>query len=97
MLARTYLLFAFLLAVPAWSQVEPEAEGGPTPVDDTQMMTPPPVSGIPYANAAASDEAPNVLSARVSANAAYIKNVVQTQTAPPAPPASPVNDDTFSL
>jgi hypothetical protein len=61
------------------------------------MMTPPPVSGIPYANAAASDEAPNVLSARVSANAAYIKNVVQTQTAPPAPPASPVNDDTFSL
>ena len=93
----TYLLFFLLMTVPAWSQVEPEAEGGPTPVADTQMMTPPPVSGIPYANAAASDEAPNVLSARVSVNAAYITNIVSTQTVPPAPPAPSVNDDTFSV
>jgi hypothetical protein len=94
---RAYLLFFLLLTVPAWSQVEPEAEGGPIPVEDTQMMTPPPVSGMPYANTSASEESPNFLSARVSANAAYINNVVPTQTAPPAPPASPVNDDTFSL
>ena len=87
----TYLLFFLLMTVPAWSQVEPEAEGGPTPVENTQMMTPPPVSGMPYANTPTSEESPNALSAGVSVNAAYITNIVSTQSTPA------VNDETFSV
>ncbi len=91
MLARTYLLFAFLLAVPAWSQVQPEAEGGPPPVDETQMMTPPPVSGMLFANTAGADERHDYVSAAVTANAAYMDNVL------PNAFSKPVSDTVFLI
>jgi hypothetical protein len=88
---RAYLLFSLLLTVPAWSQVEPEAEGGPTPVEDTQMMTPPPVSGVPYPHTATLQGSPNYLSAGVSANGGYVNNILQSSNTPP------VNDGVFSV
>jgi hypothetical protein len=91
MLARTYLLFAFLLAVPAWSQVEPEAEGGPPPVDETQMMTPPPVSGMLFANTAGADVRHDYVSAALTVNAAYMDNVL------PNVFSKPVSDTVFLI
>lgn len=92
MLARTYLLLlVFLLAVPAWSQVEPEAEGGQTPAEDTQMMTPPPVSGMPYVNTAGSELRSNDLTTSVTVSPAYIDNVLAGYT------STPVSDVSYSI
>jgi hypothetical protein len=91
MLARAYLLFAFLLAAPAWSQVQPEAEGGAPPAEDTQMMTPPPVSGMLFANTAGADVRHDFVSAAVTVNAAYMDNVL------PGVVAQPINDTIFLI
>ena len=55
MLARAFLLLFLASFVPAaaLSQVEPSATGGCRSQDDTDMTTPPPVSGMPYANCGA--------------------------------------------
>ena len=54
--AQILLVALFLFALPALSQVEPSATGGGTSTgDDTEMMTPPPVSGMPYAGGAGAD------------------------------------------
>ncbi|MGB7264008.1 MAG: hypothetical protein WBC92_00745, partial [Terracidiphilus sp.] len=66
MFARIYLplLLATFVAVPVLSQVEPSATGGSGGTsDDTEMMTPPPVSGMPYAGGAGADARSNYLSA----------------------------------
>ena len=91
MLARAYLFLAFLLAVPAWSQVGPEAEGGPPPVEDTQMMTPPLVSGTLFANTAGADVRQNYVSAELAVNAAYTDNLLPNEL------SQPVNDTIFLI
>jgi hypothetical protein len=76
----------FMLGVtnPILAQVEPSAtgNGGGTP-DEGEMMTPPPVSGMPYANTASSEERSNYLSANVTGSVAYIDNVLPGSGATP--------------
>lgn len=77
MFARVIVLLVLAAAIPAWSQVEPSATGGTTPTpDDTQMMTPPPVSGMPYPNFTGTETRSNYLAASLNLNAAYNDNVV---------------------
>lgn len=87
---RTCVLFAFLAASPAFSQVAPAAVGG-VPEDDNQMMTPPPVSGVPYANTIGSETRTNFLGAGITVTPAYIDNVLPEVT------AAPVSDTTVSI
>jgi hypothetical protein len=76
MFARVTLLLVLAAAMPAWSQVEPSATGGATPtLDDTQMMTPPPVSGMPYPNFTGTETRSNYLDGSLNVNAAYSDNV----------------------
>jgi hypothetical protein len=92
MFAKTYLslLFASLVAVPALSQVEPSATGGAGATqDDTQMMTPPPVSGMPYPGEAGADTRSNYLSAAINANVGYNDNVL------PGANAKPISDESY--
>jgi len=92
MFAKTYLslLFASLVAVPALSQVEPSATGGGSATqDDTDMMTPPPVSDMPYASEAGADVRSNYLAAGISVNAAYSDNVE------PGATTRPISDESY--
>jgi hypothetical protein len=92
MFARTSLslLFASLIAVPALCQVEPSATGGAAGTqDDTDMMTPPPVSGMPYPGEAGADTRSNYLSAAINVNAAYNDNVL------PGANARPISDESY--
>jgi hypothetical protein len=91
--ARSFLLIlAFLVSMPALSQVEPDATGGaPAAADDTQMMTPPPVSDMPYASTAGSEARSNYLSANLTVAPSYIDNVLPNTT------ATPVGDFIYSI
>lgn len=92
MLARLALILLLLAALPVRSQVEPGATGGDIILDnDTQMLTPPPVSGVPYPNMATSDTLPNYFSAAVTAKGGYISNVLPSET------SQPVDDGTYSV
>jgi len=89
---RTQILLVslFLFALPASSQVEPSATGGGTSTgDDTQMMTPPPVSGMPYAGGAEADARSNYLTGSIGANAGYNDNIL------PGANARPVSDESY--
>ena len=58
MLPRICFLLVFLIALPAFCQVEPSAESGSTaPEDEMPMMTPPLVSGIAYPSVAGAEVA----------------------------------------
>ena len=92
MIARTTLLLVLAAAMPAWSQVEPSATGdNPASLDDSQMMMPAPVSGMPYPNKAASDERSGYLTAGIAVHGANVDNVLPGITAKPA------NDFTYSV
>ena len=98
MLKRSHTLFVLAacfglaLAVPALAQVQPEASGGQTVEEDQdQMMTPPLLSGTIYANMSGSDIQKNVLTTAVSVNAAYVDNVLPSDT------STPVADETYSI
>ncbi len=66
------LLVVFLIAVPAFSQVAPEATGGSS--DDSQMMMPPPVSGQAYPSELGGAERSNFLRAGLTFTTSYIDN-----------------------
>jgi hypothetical protein len=71
------LFIAFIATVPSLAQVEPSATGnGGGSLDESEMMTPPPVSGMPYANAPGGDTRSNYLAASVSFSPAYIENLL---------------------
>ena len=56
MFTRVCLSLALLAAMPAWPQVDTNATGaGMNTADQTQMLTPPPVSGEAYPTAVGSD------------------------------------------
>ena len=80
MFLRAQFLLAFTMffaTIPAQAQVEPSATGSTgDSVDESEMMTPPPVSGMPYANTAASDARSNYLATNVTFSPAYIDNVL---------------------
>lgn len=94
------ILLAAFLAVPALSQVQPDATGGgnATPEDDAQMMTPPPVSGIPYPNVGQADVRSNYLDVGINAEVGYIDNVLPgTSVSQGTTNAGPVSDTEFSV
>lgn len=75
---RRILTAGFLLfcAASLWSQVQPSATGGPLSLDDTQMMTPPPVSGDAYAVSVGEEVGrSNYLSAGLVFTGAYTDNM----------------------
>jgi hypothetical protein len=75
------MFIALTLAIPALAQVEPSATGGGGgSLDEGQMMTPPPVSGMAYASGAGSEERSNYLEINVTASAGYIDNVFTNGT-----------------
>src|SRR6202453_872897 len=93
MLARIhlFLLLATLVAAPVLGQVQPSATGGnATTEDDTQMMTPPPVNGVPYPTEATAAR-PNYFKGSLAAEVAYIDNVLPGST------TIPVSDTTYTV
>ncbi len=76
----SFAIFPFFVALIAAAgvsaQVEPSATGnGGGGLDESGMMTPPPVSGMSYANTSSSGARSNYLDANVTVSPAYITNV----------------------
>jgi hypothetical protein len=89
MLTRICLMVALLSALPVWSQVEPSATG-PSGTE-TEMQTPPPVSGQSYPTATGSEERSNFLRAGLNVQIAYDDNVI------PGTTSKPVSDEIYSF
>ena len=90
---RVFLAFVALsVTAPVFAQVEPSATGDAGgSLDESEMMTPPPVSGMPYPSGAGSDERSNYLGANLTFSPSYIDNVL-----PNSSPV-PVGDVTYSI
>jgi hypothetical protein len=88
MCAWVLLLFGVVAAVPALSQVASEASGGTS--DDSQMMTPPPVSSQSYPTEVGAEVRSNYLRAGLSFATAYIDNMY-------AGSGNPIAETTYSL
>lgn len=89
--AHLVLFLATFVALPALAQVEPSATGGSTATeDDSQMMTPPPVSGVPYPSESAGART-NYLSGSLIGDAAYLDNVL------PGDSSIPVSSMAYSI
>jgi hypothetical protein len=72
-----YLGLVLLAATPAWSQVGSiPFEMATTPIEETRMLTPPPVSGQTYPTIVGSEMRSNYLGAGVVLNTAYNDNVL---------------------
>ena len=71
MLERVFL-YLLIATATSWSQVTPSASGGGTP---TQMMTPPPVSGIGFPTAVGAEVRSNYLRAGMTFDAAYVDHL----------------------
>ncbi len=83
---------AICVTVPVFAQVEPSATGGAGgALDESEMMTPPPVSGTPYASGAGSDERSNYLGVNLAFSPSYIDNVS------PGASSTPVSDVTYAI
>jgi hypothetical protein len=103
MLTRVCLSFALLMATPVWAQVnvndtEPVNPGtepaSPTtepasPTNDSQMLTPPPVSGLAYPNAPTAETRSNYLRYGLTFSGAYSDNALGG--------SSPVSDESYSI
>src|SRR5580698_1631619 len=81
MLSRICLGLVLLSAMPAWSQVEPSATGGQA--TETEMQTPPPVSGQAYPTETAGEGRSNYLNGGLSLQVAYDDNVEPGSTSKP--------------
>lgn len=76
------IFIALTVAIPALAQVEPSATGDTGgSLDESEMMTPPPVSGMSYANGAGLAERSNYLETNVTVSAGYIDNLLATENA----------------
>jgi len=72
-----------------WSQVEPSATGGG--LEDTQMMTPPPVSQDTYPVVVGAESRSNYLDGGFVFNSAYMDNLAGAQS------GKPESDETYSF
>lgn len=90
---RLILIFGPGLAMCAIAhgQVAPTAQGGPGDVDEQMMMTPPPVSTVPFGNTTLPDARIDYLSVGILVTPAYIDNVL------PSPTQKPIGDTTVSI
>jgi len=82
---------ALILVLPCCGQVEPSATGGPVGLDDTHMMTPPPVSSESYPTTFGSESQSDFLAAGVIFSSAYVDNLMIGNT------TSPVSDVTYAI
>ncbi len=82
MLTRACLSLALLAAPLAWSQVEPAATGG-GPADNTQMQTPPPVSGESYPTLTGAEARSNYLDPGLTVETSYNDNLLPGYAANP--------------
>jgi hypothetical protein len=73
------------------AQVDPGAEGGPNPEEGTQMLMPPPVSGVLYPSVGTVEARLNYVAPSLKVNAGYLDNVLPGLNAPP------VGDATYSF
>jgi len=69
---RISLIFVLLTAVPVWGQADNGAAGQ---TEDTQMQTPPPVSGAAFPTAVGNEERSNNLRMGVTVSGAYTNNL----------------------
>jgi hypothetical protein len=85
------LTLALLVVTPLWAQSDSNANGNEPaiPLMDTNMLTPPPVSGQSYPTALGSEERANFLRYGVSFNSAYSDNTLGGPT--------PVSDVNYSI
>lgn len=75
MITRTAVLFVFLLAVPAWPQVDTNGAEA-SPQDQARMLTPPVVNGQAYATVPMAEMRSNYVNAGLVFNTAYTDNVL---------------------
>lgn len=75
MLNRACLIVILFAAIPLWSQETNDTEATTTADTDSQMMTPPPVSGASYPSTYAGAERSNYLRAGLSFNTTYTDNI----------------------
>jgi hypothetical protein len=89
---RIVVGLTLLVALPAWTQVEPSATGPPSEQDSaSQMQTPPAVSGAAYSTEVGSEVKSNYLEAGLTFGTAYDDNVL------PGAGAKPVGDASYSI
>ena len=86
---RLCLTLALLIAAPLWAQTGSNGNEPAAPLIDTNMLTPPPVSGQSYPTALGSEERTNFLRYGVSFNSAYSDNTLGGPT--------PVSDVSYSI
>ena len=92
------IYFLLIAATSLCSQVVPSASGGPVSLDDTQMMTPPPVSGDAYAITVGQEmERTNYLSAGMEFTGAYTNNLYLSDAPPKIGDEQYYFQPTFSL
>jgi hypothetical protein len=91
MLKKICICLTLAAAAPLWSQVQPSATGGGFTLDDTQMMTPPPVSGSAYPVKVGSEARNNYLTLGAVFTASYVDNLLL------AGASSPISDETYSI
>ena len=96
MLSRICLSLVLLVALPIWSQVEPAATVPPNAESD--MQTPPPVSGQAYPTETGSETRSNYLRAGANFGTAYDDNVeLGVGSLTPVSDVSYLIGSTFSL
>jgi hypothetical protein len=76
MLKIACFCFSIAVATPLLAQVQPSASGGPTNLDDSRMMTPPPVSGGAYPGTVGSEERSNFIRAGLVVTGSYNDNIL---------------------
>jgi hypothetical protein len=92
MLTRVCFSLALFAAMPAWAQLEVTPFEMNTPSSDqTQMVTPPPVSGEGYPTTVGSQARSNYLDAGFIANLAYDDNVILGGS------TTPIRDGVYSI
>ncbi len=91
MLKITCYCIVLTAATSLWSQVEPSAVGGGFSLDDTRMMTPPPVSLDAYPIVVGVESRSNYLDGGIVFTAAYVDNLLGADT------TNPISDETYTF
>ncbi|HEY2471973.1 MAG TPA: hypothetical protein VGI45_29580 [Terracidiphilus sp.] len=89
MLKIACFCLAVAVTTPLWSQVEPSATGGDFTLDDSRMMTPPPVSGDAYPITVGAENRSNYVSAGLVFTSAYQDNLLAGNRA--------ISDETYAF
>ena len=91
---RIAVMFALLTSVPVWGQADNGAAGQ---AEDTQMQTPPPVSGAAFPTAVGNEERSNYLRMGVTVSGGYIDNLYAGEAGSPLSETTVTVDPTISF